>query len=366
LWIHEDDLVVGTHGRSFWILDDISLLRQLGESTAHSDAVLFTPAAAIRVRRSTNTDTPLPPDEPTAQNPPDGAAIDYYLGKEASGPIAVEILDASGELVRRYSSADKPATTDEELAKQIIPLYWIRKHKPLSTSAGMHRWMWDLHYPSPAASRYEYPSSAIPGDTPRGPLGARALPGRYTVKLTVNGKTYSEPLIIKMDPRVKTSREGLAQMFKMQLRLAAMMTEASHALAGARSVREQLQKLNTSPDGALATAVSDFGKKLSAVLDDAGTQRSAGQAATPTLVSMNGGINTLYSEVDRADAAPTAAQHNALSEVEGVFADVMKRWRALEATDMPVLNQHLRQGNLPEVHSAAESPREEEDADDIE
>ena len=366
LWIHEDDLVVGTHGRSFWILDNISLLRQLGESTANSDAVLFTPAAATRVRRSTNTDTPLPPDEPTAQNPPDGAAIDYYLGKEASGPIAIEILDANGKIVRRYSSADKPATTDEELAKQIIPLYWIRKHKPLSTNAGMHRWMWDLHYPSPAAPRYEYPSSAVPGDTPRGPLGARALPGRYTVKLTVNGKTYSKPLIIKMDPRVKTSREGLAQMFKMQLRLASIMTEASRALAGARSVREQLQKLNPSRDGALATAVSDFGEKLSAVLDGAETQRSAGQAARPTLVSMNGGISALYSELDRADAAPTTAQHNAVFEVEGVFADVMKQWRALEATDMPALNQHLRQGNLPEIHSAAEPPREEEDADDIE
>src|SRR5262249_43100915 len=153
--------------------------------------VLFKPASAVRVRRSTNTDTPIPPDEATAQNPPDGAAIDYYLASDASGLVAVEILDASGKLVRRYSSADKPPATDEELAKQLIPLYWIRKHKSPSTTAGMHRLTWDLHYPSPNAPRYDYPISAIPGDTPRGPLGARALPGQYTVKLTANGKSYT-------------------------------------------------------------------------------------------------------------------------------------------------------------------------------
>src|SRR5262249_53770834 len=151
LWIHDDDLIVGTHGRSFWILDSISPLRQLSDAIQKSDAFLFKPAAVYRVRRSTSTDTPIPPDEPTAQNPPDGAAIGYFPGKDASGPVVVEILDAQSKLVRRYSSTDKPPVSDEDLAKQIIPLYWIRKHRSLPTSTGMHRWYWDLHYPSPSA-----------------------------------------------------------------------------------------------------------------------------------------------------------------------------------------------------------------------
>jgi photosystem II stability/assembly factor-like uncharacterized protein len=364
LWIREDDLVVGTHGRSFWILDNISPLRQISNTVQKADAFLFNPAVAWRVRRSSNTDTPIPPDEPTAQNPPDGAVVDYFLAKDASGPAVVEILDSQGKLVRRYSSADKPPATDEELAKQLIPLYWIRKHKSLSTSAGMHRWLWDLHYTSPNAPRYEYPISAIPGDTPRGPLGARALPGQYTVKLTVNGQSYSKPLTIKMDPRVKMTAEGLTKMFEMQLRLASLMTDASRALATARSAREQLQKLNAPQGGSLVAAISDFSKKLSAVLDGAGAPRSANLSG-PTLASVNGGIGALYGELDRADAAPTSAQHSALTEIEQSVAEVMKLWTALEKTDLPALNQQLRQANVPEVRFESIAPREE-DADDIE
>ena len=364
LWIHEDDLVLGTHGRSFWILDDISPLRQISDALQKADAFLFTPAAAWRVRPNTNTDTPIPPDEPTAQNPPDGAAIDYFLAKDAAGPVVVEILDAQGKLVRRYASTDKPPVTDEELAKQIIPLYWIRKHKSLSTAAGMHRWLWDLHYPSPNAPRHEYPISAVPGDTPRGPLGPRALPGQYTVKLTANGQSYSHPLTLKMDPRVKTAADSLTQMFQMQSRLAALMTDASRALANARSTREQLQKLSPPQGSSLAAAIADFNKKLSAVLDGAGVPRAAAPPS-PTLASVNGGIAALYGELDRADAAPTSAQHGAMAELEPAFADVMKQWTVLEKTDLPALNQQLHQANLPEVRFASAAP-EEEDGDDIE
>src|SRR5262249_45224649 len=162
--------------------------------------------------------------------------------------------------------------------------------------------------------RYEYPISAVPGDTPRGPLGPRALPGQYAVKLTVNGKSYSEPLTIKMDPRVKTSTAGLTQMFQMQSRLAVLMTEASRALAAARSAHEQLQKLSPAPGSSLATAISDTDKKIAALLG--GSPGGGGGLAQPTLPSVNGGIAALYGELDRADAAPTTAQHNALKEIE--------------------------------------------------
>ena len=147
--IHENDLIVATHGRSFWILDDITPLRQLADAKADSDAYLFKPEAAYRVRRSTNPDTPIPPDEPAGKNPPDGAILDYFLAQPAARPVTLEIVDAQGKVVRRYSSGDKPEVSQAELEKQLIPLYWIRMQKILSASAGMHRWVWDLHYPRP-------------------------------------------------------------------------------------------------------------------------------------------------------------------------------------------------------------------------
>ena len=134
LWIHDNDLIVATHGRSFWILDDITPLREASAALANS-VHLFKPATAYRVQRNTNTDTPLPPDEPAAQNPPDGAVLDYFLPSAAS-TVTLEILDAQGKLVRRYSSTDKPEVSEEELQKQLIPLYWVRKCRQLSDRRG--------------------------------------------------------------------------------------------------------------------------------------------------------------------------------------------------------------------------------------
>ena len=147
LWIHDDDLIVATHGRSFWILDDIASLRQMSPDIPREGAHLFTPASAYRVRRDTNTDTPLPADEPAGQNPPDGAPIDYLLSQPSSGTVTLEILDLQGKLVRRYSSGDKPEQTPEDIKKQLIPPYWLRPQHILSAGAGMHRWVWDLRYP---------------------------------------------------------------------------------------------------------------------------------------------------------------------------------------------------------------------------
>jgi len=362
LWIHEDDLVVGTHGRSFWVLDNISPLRQVSDAAREPDAFLFKPAEAYRVRRNTNTDTPLPPDEPTSQNPPDGAMVDYVLAKDAPGPMVLEVLDASGKLVRRYASTDKPGVTDEELAKQPIPLYWIRKHKSLPTNAGMHRWVWDLRYPSPDSSRSGYPISAIPGDTPREPEGPRALPGTYTVKLTVRGQTVSQPLKVSMDPRVKVTAESLTEMFRMQSQLAALMTDASRALGGDRSAREQLQKLTTPHEGTLAVAISNLNVKLTTLI---GGGAPGGGPASPTLAGVNGNISALYGELDRADAAPTSAQRTALNEVEQGSAEVMKQWAVLQKTDLPALNLQLRAAHLSEIRVEPGS-QNADDSEDIE
>ncbi|HVS74271.1 MAG TPA: hypothetical protein VHE23_02505, partial [Candidatus Acidoferrales bacterium] len=188
LAIHDDDLIVGTHGRSFWILDDITPLRQLSAEVARHDVHLYAPQAATRFRWNRNTDTPLPPEVPAGKNPPDGAIVDYYLRNSSAEPVTLEILDARGGLVRRYSSADKPEPMEKTAKEHPIPMYWVRPEKILSAEAGMHRFVWDLHYAPPDALEYEFPISAIYRDTPKYPLGAWALPGQYTVKLTVGGK----------------------------------------------------------------------------------------------------------------------------------------------------------------------------------
>ena len=362
LWIHEDDLIVATHGRSFWILDDITPLRQVGGAVEKSDAFLFKPAPAYRVRRSTNSDTPIPPDEPTAQNPPDGAVIDYFLAQNASGAVALEILDAQGKVVRRYSSADKPELTEEELAKQLIPRYWVRMPRTLSASAGMHRWVWDLHYSTPDSPRYDYPISAVPHDTPRNPRGPRALPGTYTVKLTADGHTYSQTLTIKMDPRVKTPPLGLTQMFQMQSRLARMMDESTHALGEARSANDQLQSLSSRASGPVAESLGAVQKKIAALLGGAGPR---GGAATTTLSGAAAQIGGLYAEIDRADATPTSTQSSDLAELEKGFSETLAKWAAFKKADLAALNQQLRGANLPEIRLQPSTHEEDDDSDDI-
>ena len=220
LTIHEDDLVAGTHGRSFWILDDITPLRQASAAIADSDAHLFKPQTAMRVRWNKNTDTPLPPEEPAGQNPPDGAILYYYL-KNASDSVVIDVLDAAGKLVRRYSSADKPEPPENDLT---YPSYWIRPPQIPPAVPGMHRFVWDLRYTPPDALRHDYPMTATYQDTPREPRGPIAVPGEYTVRLTVDGKSFTQPLTLKMDPRVKTPPAALKQQFDLAMKVVEMMS----------------------------------------------------------------------------------------------------------------------------------------------
>jgi len=348
--VHENDLIVATHGRSFWILDDITPLRQLADAAASSDAYLFKPEAAYRVWRSTNPDTPIPPDEPAGKNPPDGAILDYFLAQPASGPVTLEIVDAKGELVRRFSSEDKPEVGLAELEKQLIPLYWIRMPKILSATAGMHRWTWDLHYPSPTASKHEFPISAVPDDTPRSPLGPLALPGEYTARLGVNGHTFTAPFTVTMDPRVNTPPAGIEQQFSLETRLASDLTASSVAIAEAHSVLDQLHKLGTQPKGALADSIKTFEQKVETILRGP-TPPVAGTTPEPTLTRVNTTVNTLYGEVGRADAAPTGAQINAVAETERDLSTVMKRWEEIKKSDLPALNRQLKSASLPEIRT---------------
>ncbi len=199
LAVHGDNLIVATHGRGFWVLDDITALRQIDNDVAKANAYLYQPAVAINMPPGSDNGTPMPRDEPLAENPPYGAMIDYYLKSNVSGLVTLEILDPAGETIRRYASDDKfPPVNPDTLS---IPTFWVRTQEPLSAAAGMHRWIWDLH-PTPPPR-----PAGVGGGGGGGGFGGRGvsavLPGTYTVKLTVGGQTLTQTLLVKMDPRSK-------------------------------------------------------------------------------------------------------------------------------------------------------------------
>ena len=345
LVVHEDDIVVGTHGRSFWILDDITPLRQIDASVASSDAFLFQPQLARRIQRNLNTDTPLPPEEPVGQNPPDGAIINYWLKSDASAPVVLEILDREGKLVRRFASDDKPEFVDE---KEInVPTYWIRQLRILPARAGMQRFVWDLHYPAPRAARYEFPISAIYMDTPRHPLGPAVLPGQYTVKLTVAGRTYTRALNVEIDPRVKTTRAGLEQQFKLSAQAAGGMTESFNALEQTKKLRAQIKDLRARAGlaPALADALAALDLKIASI-EGTGETQSSGATAKPGLTQVHASLASLLDVLQQADAAPTTQAIAASNEFEQALRGLLSAWEELRRKDVESLNAQLRAAGL--------------------
>jgi hypothetical protein len=254
-------------------------------TTLQRDVVLFAPQHATRVRWNRNTDTPIPQEEPSGDNPPDGAILNYWLRSPAD-VVTLEILDASGRVVRRYSSAD---SAEAPIPGRNIPDYWIRPPQRLATSAGMHRFVWDLRYPPPAVARFEYPIAAIYANTPRDPRGPWALPGAYTARLTAHGRAQSQPLVVRMDPRVKTPAAGLARQFALASQLADAIERAAQAGRGAAAA-------TTTPGAGRTPAADSLGR-------------------------VSGELAQLYGIVEGSDAAPTP-------EVEAAVAD---RVRALDA-----------------------------------
>ena len=229
LIVKDDDLAVATHGRGFWILDNVTALRQFNAATAATPAVLFAPAVATRVRYSMYTDTPVPPDEPRAENPPDGAMIDYWLARDAAA-VTIELLDARGRVLRRYASSDPvPPPADAGNA----PWYWFRPAAAPGTRAGLQRFTWDLHYARPTDG-CALPISATPYNTKCEPEGPWVMPGRYTVRLTVDGTVLTQPLTVRMDPRVKTARAALQEQHDLSVALYDAMLLARTRVAQAR------------------------------------------------------------------------------------------------------------------------------------
>jgi photosystem II stability/assembly factor-like uncharacterized protein len=358
LIVKDDDIVAATHGRGFWILDNITPLRQIHNDVQSAAAYLFKPQTATRVRWNMNTDTPLPPDEPAGKNPPDGAMIDYYLGSASSGPVTIEIRDAAGALVRSYSSADPVEPVDPMLA---IPKYWVRPSKSLSAEPGMHRSLWDMHYtPLPGGGgRGGYPMQAVFQDTAPSITSIWAAPGRYTVKLAVNGQSYTQPLTMRMDPRVKNAL-GVQQQFTMSKQLYDDVLATQRAHTEMVALRGQVQALASRAQGPAAEAVAAFDKKAAALEGATGGGRGGrgggggggrgGISSGPeTLSSAGGSLTALIRLLEGADVAPSTQLAAAVTNRRTAVAAVMQKWIVLKTTDLAALNAQLKQANLPEV-----------------
>ncbi|MGA8029037.1 MAG: glycoside hydrolase [Bryobacteraceae bacterium] len=351
LLVKDDDLVAATHGRGFWILDDVTPLRQIDVSRQDSKNLLFRPQAAIRVRWDMNTDTPLPPDVPAGQNPPDGAIVDYYLGSQASGPVTLEIVDSTGKLVRRYTSEDPAEPVDPMLD---IPKYWVRPPLVLSGTPGMHRFLWDTHYTPLPERRREYPMQAVYRETAPAPNSPWVLPGTYTVKLTVDGQAYTQPLTVKMDPRVRTPMAGLTQQFTLSKQLYDDSRAVSAALERLRALRSQLKELqDRAAQTSASEAVTELDKKALA-LEGSPPGRFGGGArggAPPpdTLNSINGSLNMLMQLLQEADVTPTTQAVAATADRRRAAANLMARSTAIENEDLVNLNALLKKANLPSV-----------------
>ena len=276
LAIRDGDLVAATFGRAFWILDDLSPLRQLNARVAGARAHLFQPAEAVRVRRDTNSDTPLPPEVPVGTNPPAGALLDYTLRSEPSQPIELAIYDASGNLVRQFSSAPIPESVRRPEKWPTISDYWMANPEPLPTHIGMNRFTWDLRFSPPPSVGHSYPMSAIPHETPAGPEGPLVVPGKYVVKLTVAPQTYTQPLTVRPDPREAAPSSAFAAQLSLEQKIMAGMRESYQAYQAAKQhgdaeaagkfagLNESLSGLATVVEGADAAptpAMSDAARR---------------------------------------------------------------------------------------------------------
>ncbi len=346
LVVKGNDLVIATHGRSFWILDDISPLRELTSETAAANVHLFRPATAIRIRKNVAHDTPLPPETPAGKNPPAGAIIDYSLKSVPAGEVTLEIIDSTGVLVRKYSSNDPPRKIDDT---QSFPTYWFNPPAPLSKKVGLNRFVWDLHYERPQALRYGYSIAAAYGEdaimVPEGPL---VLPGRYQVKLTVDGRSYTAPLEVQMEPRVSVPLLALNQQLALERKIIDGMNQSHRVVQQINDLHTQLKelqaKLNSETNAKpLPAAVAALDKKAAELM---AVEQTYPPVGVVSVASLNGALGSLLFQVDSADSAPTTQARAAFSTYRQLLDQQLAKWNALKATELPSLNSLLQQRQL--------------------
>jgi len=338
LIIKDNDLVVGTHGRSFWIMDDIAALRNLARLKSSGQTALYETGAACRVRWNMNTDTPLPQEEPAGQNPPDGAIIDYYLNNDANGVVSLEILDAMGKVVRIYKSDDEPYA----IPPVNIPLYWIRPQEILSAAKGAHRFIWDMHT-QPLNLPPNYAIAAIYGQTAPNPTSPWVMPGTYTVKLTVDGKSYTRPLTIKMDPRVKTSAIELKKQYDLSDKCYREFKQASAAADKLHSLQTQAAKLLPATTGALAAALRSIAGDASIL------ENGAPGAKQDSFASLKGRFMGLMNLMQESDMPVTAQVMGALSEASASFTLLNSKFDGLTGERLKLLNEQLVKAGLGKI-----------------
>ncbi len=354
LIIKDNDVAVATHGRSFWILDDISALRQWSEKAANDAATLFKPATATRVKYSLYTDSPVPPDEPMAENAPDGAVIDYYLKSDVTGPVTLQILGDKGRVVREYSSADK---LEEPKDVGNWPVYWFRPPHPVSTKAGLNRMVWDLHYERPDGAGCSLPISATPRNTKCEPEGPWVLPGEYTAKLVVNGVAYTQKFNVRLDPRVKTPLATL----QLQHTLSLSLYDAANASLGSQGqitdLRNQLRDRKAKASGDVVTAIDALDAQLVALSGASvggrggrggggGGGRGAGPGrggapAGESFGSIAGTLSGPMIVLQAADEQPTASVVAAAKDRLAVYDALKRRWEDVQKVAVTALNAKL-------------------------
>ncbi|MFZ1008999.1 MAG: hypothetical protein WAN65_19315, partial [Candidatus Sulfotelmatobacter sp.] len=327
LAIHGDDLVVATHGRSFWILDNITPLRQTLDAKKADAFWLYRPATAVRIDNDSFPGTPIPPEEPTAENPPAGAAIDYFL-KSAASNVKLEIFDAQQKLVQRLSSEDRHSEKHVPLP---IAERWFPKPETLSTTPGTHRFLWNLSWGSPGEPSLDEDDSS--------PSGPKVVPGMYQLRLTVDGRTESQSLKVTMDPRSQATAETLQQQLKLGRQIFAETMEARRALAEAGSVEKQLadieQKLGEQ-NAALKSILADARREISEILKKKEASAQAGGLRV-ALTNLAAALRVVESG-DRA--VPSQAIEVYKESSQGVKAGIAA-WTSFKQTKLPQLNRKL-------------------------
>lgn len=362
--VKDNDLVVGTYGRGFWILDDMSPLRQLSTMSASEPAHLFQPAVGIRVRRNVNGDTPFPPEIPHADNPPSGVLLYYYLTSAPSGPITLDIRDSHGKVVRHLSSAASAASAE---APPPVPDFWVEKPAPLPAAPGLNRACWNLRGDSPAAFSHSYEINANPGQTPASPEGPLVLPGVYTLTLTVDGKSYRQTLTVKNDPRSPASAKDLQAQNELQTALCQCAQESWEGYQQIAEIRAALDALRKSdPPSEVAEAARALDAKLLAVSGSQNGGRRFGGGGfpgggqntprQPTFVAINGAAVRHINTLDSGDMAPGEAMRKACAATCADMQKALKSWETLRNADLPAFNTLLMQKSLTPISAPPALP----------
>ena len=321
LKIHDGDLIAATYGRGIWILDDTSPLEQLTAELADRQVILFRPRAATRVQSNINQDTPFPPEVPHGKNPPQGVVIDYYLQQSVQN-VQLQILDAKGNVVRSYSNAPiKPL--DQPLPP--APAFWARPSRPLMETAGQHRVSWDMRYPTPPALFFDQSSGAVPEDTSFVPEGPMALPGNYTVKLTADGASYTQPVLLKQDPRLDNSPaalDGMRRQLALSQQIIAVISASKNAYEQANGLDAKLSSLRAGVSSELVKTLRTQIAELTGTLEDASIGLSGGSYAVPPVKGttsfsrINGQASALLEMVEStSDQAPVPSLYRTYSDL---------------------------------------------------